>query len=223
MAKPEERHKARELRKQGYPITEIARELNVTKDTVTRWCRDITLTPEQEEALQASNPRWNAVQRGAKTNRGKALQQRRDYQLAGREAAKNGSKLHKMGTMLYWAEGSKHKNHLYFPNTDPNMLLLFLRFLREELAVPDDLIKIRIHCHTQDEVEIERIKKYWLNLFNLPDSAMTKVMYKKGTNSRKARYDYGICGLSVSRTEVVQHLFGAIQEYVGFENPDWLA
>jgi len=34
---------------------------------------------------------------------------------------------------------------------------------------------------------------------------------------------YRVCALTVARsTPIVQHIFGAIQEYGGFEEPAWL-
>jgi transposase-like protein len=46
----------------------------------------------------------------------------------------------------------------------------------------------------------------------------SKYSQKKRTN----RLPYGTCRVSVSRTAIVQHIFGAIQEYAGFERPEWL-
>ena len=33
---------------------------------------------------------------------------------------------------------------------------------------------------------------------------------------------YGVARLSVHQTAMVQHIYGAIQEYAGFEEPAWL-
>ena len=76
--------------------------------------------------------------------------------------------------------------------------------------------------HSTDADEIKRIEGYWLDLLNLPDSCCGKTSHKKGTKSRKTRYEYGICSINISRAEIAHHIYGAIQEYVGFDNPDWL-
>ena len=49
MSKYNERIKARQLRKNGVSIVVIASMLGVTKSSVSAWCRDITLTPEQKQ------------------------------------------------------------------------------------------------------------------------------------------------------------------------------
>ncbi len=222
MAKPETREKARRLREQGWSIREIAEMLDTHKDNIIEWCRDIELTPEQIQLLSQQSPRWEAQHKGAQANKRKALKKRIQYQEQGRIAARTGSRLHLMGCMLYWAEGGKRRNEVHFVNSDSNMMTLFMRFLREELQLEDEAVRLQIHCHTQDESEIERIKSYWLKLLNLPEACLTKVQFKQGTSSRKNRLENGICAIRIFKTEVIHHIYGAIQEYVGFENEDWL-
>jgi hypothetical protein len=38
----------------------------------------------------------------------------------------------------------------------------------------------------------------------------------------KNKLPYGVCSLVVHSTWMVQHIYGAIQEYAGFEEPAWL-
>src|SRR5688500_3339317 len=92
----------------------------------------------------------------------RGLPSRLKNQEIGREAAKDGNVLHLMGSMLYWGEGAKSGKSMRFINTDPYMLKLFMRFLREGFNVPDDKIRLRIMSHSTDEKEWERIKQYWL-------------------------------------------------------------
>ncbi len=159
-------------------------ELGVSRGSISNWVRDIELTPEQRAALKANMTHWGGQNKGAQTNREKGLQQRRAYQQAGREHAKNGSRLHLTGCMLYWAEGGKtKKNHMHFANSDPHMIMLFMRFLREELCVDDELVHLQIHCHTENAEEVQRIEQYWIDLLQLPSSALNKMRYK-------ARYSF---------------------------------
>jgi hypothetical protein len=44
--------------------------------------------------------------------------------------------------------------------------------------------------------------------------------YSKKT--RKNKLPYGTCRLTVSDVRIAQHLYGAIQEYGGFDRPEWL-
>lgn len=152
-----------------------------------------------------------------------AYQRRMDYQEAGREKARNFTPLHLMGCMLYWGEGTKSPRSMELVNTDRHMLRLFIRFLREELNIQDEIIKLKVQAHTNDEEEIEKIKQFWLDWLELAPTC--KIYYtekKSNSDYRKNRYEYGMCTICVYRVAVVQQIFGAIQEYIGFENSKWV-
>jgi hypothetical protein len=56
------------------------------------------------------------------------------------------------------------------------------------------------------------LRKHTLN--HLPTSS---------SGGKKNKLPYGVCALRVLRsTRIVQHIYGAIQEYAGFEEPRWL-
>jgi hypothetical protein len=48
------------------------------------------------------------------------------------------------------------------------------------------------------------------------------VYSKYSQRKRKGRLPYGTCRLVVCDTSVVQSIYGAIQEYAGFDRPEWL-
>jgi predicted transcriptional regulator len=216
------RDRARELRHQGISVREIAKILGAAKSSVSVWVRDIELTPHQLEQLKAQQHRYGAQNKGSKANRDNHRKLRESFQQEGREKAREKRWLHSVGCMLYWAEGAKHKNKVYFVNSDPNMMTLFIRFLREEMAVANEAMRVYIHCHTTDLQEIKQIEEYWLNLLHLPSTCLRTTQIKRGSTSRYNILQNGICGLLVSSTRLAQHIYGAIQEYGGFEKPEWL-
>ena len=38
----------------------------------------------------------------------------------------------------------------------------------------------------------------------------------------KRKLPYGVCSLTVHSAWMLQHIYGAIQEYAGFDEPAWL-
>lgn len=221
--KREVRDLAGQLRKQGWSIRHIANELGVSKGSVSAWVREIELTEEQKLQLTANQKHWAAQNKGAESNRIKHKELRQKYQLQGRLKAKQQRPLHLIGCMLYWAEGAKvKKNSVHFVNSDPAMVAIFMRFLREELEVDEAKLALQIHCHSNSEEEIKRIENYWLKLLELPITCLQKTQMKVGSSTRKNRLENGVCALVVHSTEIVQHIYGAIQEYAGFENLAWL-
>lgn len=225
MAKPEKKKWARELRREGMSILAIAKKVGAAKSSVSGWCRDIKLTPEQEEALQKSNARREAQVKGARANVIKHRQKRLQYQEEGRQKAREGSQLHLAGCMLYWAEGAKARNEIKFVNSDADMMVLFVRFMRESLQVPDNRLKVRINVYLGNGLSPEEIIDYWLNLLDLTEDHLNKSRFNaqpKSSKQTKRNLVYGTCELYMSSTRYIQHIYGAIQEYAGIEKPKWL-
>lgn len=81
---------------------------------------------------------------------------------------------------------------------------------------------LSVLCHATDPCEIKRIESYWLRLLELPISCLRRTQLKKGSHTRHNILTNGMCSIRVHRTDVLQHIYGAIQEYGGFENPEWL-
>lgn len=221
-AKKELQVEARRLRKEGKSVNEIVTILGAAKSSVSLWVRDIELTGEQRISLKTRGRQYGSENAGAQVNIERFRVLRVKYQEGGRAKAKEQRSLHLAGCMLYWAEGSKNRHRVEFVNSSAEMLRFFIRFLREELNIKDENIKINIHCHTAENEKLQLIVEYWLNLLQLSSASLRKIYYKESGKVSRKRLEYGVCGIRVESTELVQHIFGAIQEYAGFDNPDWL-
>jgi transcriptional regulator with XRE-family HTH domain len=222
-----ERSRARELReKRGYSIKQIAAILGVSRSSVSLWVRDIRLTEEQHEALRQRNPIYNKQVAGRGTTAARRRAERRGFQDHGRALARRGDLLHVTGCMLYWAEGWKDRNSLQFSNSDPEMVALFVEFLRSCLGVRDEHIRLACYLYA-DHVDRQReIERFWLDATGLPGSSLRRsivnVYSKYSARKRMNMLPYGTCRVVVNRTRVVQSIYGAIQEYGGFEREAWL-
>jgi hypothetical protein len=56
----------------------------------------------------------------------------------------------------------------------------------------------------------------------LSASRPVNVYSKYSKKKRLNKLPYGTCRVAVSRTRIVQSLYGAIQEIGGFDRPEWL-
>lgn len=177
--------------------------LGVSPSSVSYWVRDIKLALEQRERnlrgpRGPQNPEHIAARMAAWAER--ARERRRESQSEGRERARDQDPVHRGGCMLYWAEGSKSRNAVCFANSDLNLVRLFLAFLRECFGIENERVTIRLNVYTGNGLSITQIEDHWLKA--LP---------------------YGVCQLRVLRgTSLIQHIYGAIQEYGEFDEPRWL-
>ena len=228
MSKPAEREAARRLRAEGIAYKRIAVRLGVSPSSVFAWTSDIELTPEQKERnVSGPGAPWNPkdVRRRAVAWAARCRAKRIGFQEEGREAARRGDPLHRTGCMLYWAEGAKSRNIIKFVNSDPNMISVFRRFLIESLKVDAKRICFSINVYTNNGLGIAEIEDHWLGILDLPRACARKhtLNHMPTSSSGRARNKlrYGVCTLVVHNTRLVQHIHGAIQEYVGFEEPGW--
>jgi hypothetical protein len=228
-AKPEEQTLARELRAEGTPYRTIASELNVSLNSAHRWTRDIELTPEQRKRNLRGptgplNPDVVRRQIAGRVSAARAL--RAVCQADGRAAARQGDLLHQAGSMLYWAEGAKARCTIEFTNSDARMVRLFRVFLTDSLGIDVKAILFSLNVYTNNGLSISEIERYWLDFLALPQSSVRKHTLNRLPTSSSGRSRrklvYGVCTLRVHNTWMLQHIYGAIQEYGGFDEPAWL-
>lgn len=227
VVKTRERDLARHLRRaEGASIKDIARRVGVSVSSVSIWVRDIELTPEQHAALAMRNVAYNRQMSGTWRQAANRRAERVTVQERGRLLAHAGDPLFISGCMLFWAEGGKHRNTLRFTNSDPEMIRFFSGFLRRCFELDDEAIRLTCNLFA-DHLERQReIECFWLDVAGLPPTCLCKsavnVYSKYSQKKRRNKLPYGTCRISVSRTWVVQTVFGAIQELGGFTRDSWL-
>jgi hypothetical protein len=222
--KTDERQKAREMRERGCSVKEIASTLAVARSSVSLWVRDIELGPEQRAALILRSRLGPIIAGERKAARAREI--RRGYQQEGRRLARERGTSYAAGCMLYWAEGSKARNSVQLVNADPEVLVYFAEFLREHFDVADDAMSVSCNLFADHEERQRSIEEFWLERLRLPRACLRKSAinnYSKYSQKKRTnKLPYGTCSLRVHSTRIVQTIYGSIQEYGGFDRPEWL-
>jgi AcrR family transcriptional regulator len=207
-------------------LREIAERLGVSKSSVSRWCRDIDLSADQEAALRAKNPALNGQLLGMRARRERCRLRRIEAQEHGRELARAGDPVHRGGCMLYWAEGSKTRNAVQIVNSDADLLVAFLHFLRVCYSVPDRAVTLSVNCFLGNGLTLHEIQDWWLARLDLPAACIRRAVVNRPSAASKRLkgnvLPYGTARLTVHSTDVIQSIYGAIQEYAGIDRPEWL-
>ena len=208
-------------------VKEIARTVGVAPSSVSLWVRDVPLTAEQLESLRQRNPAYNNQLRGASRNAERGRERRAASQVEGRAMIRREGHLFVAGVMLYWAEGDKtSRNAARLSNSDPEVLRLFVRFLRGCFGVKDEQMSITCNLFADHVSRQHEIEQFWLDVVALPRGRLCKSFVnrysKYSQKKRRNKLPYGTTRVVVHSTHVVQCIFGAIQEYGGFERPEWL-
>jgi hypothetical protein len=128
--------------------------------------------------------------------------------------------------MLHWAEGNKGRNDLLFSNSDPDLALTFIIFLRNSMNVNDKDVILHVNCYTNNGLSVEQIENYWLEKLGLKrenlrkTTVVTKHPMSKGL--KKGKLPYGTCRFGVHDTEKLHEIYGGIKEYAGITDDRWL-
>lgn len=100
------------------------------------------------------------------------------------------------GISLYWGEGdSKLGNPLRLSNTNPQMIMVYIRFLRVVMGIPDS--KIRIGLILYPDLSDEECKIFWSKTMDLPIENFMKTQFIEGHHPTK-RLAHGICMVVVN-------------------------
>jgi transcriptional regulator with XRE-family HTH domain len=224
--KLEEREQARRMRREeGLSIKAITAALGVSSSSVSRWVRDIDLTPDQLAVLQAANPILNGQRTGTERSSAIARGRRLAAQQHGRELARREDPLHEAGCMLYWAEGARSRNQVVFTNSDADMVAHFLEFLRRCYGVTDDRLALRVNVHLGNGLTLPEIEAWWLDRLGLPPSCLRQATVNnvsRASQRKRRTLPYGTVRLAVNSTFIAQSIYGAIQAYAGMERSAWL-
>ena len=173
----------RTLRLRGKSYNEIARTLGVSKSTVSYWLHNFPLTPLAQKRLLPKIQQ--AEKHGLLTfNRQRSLHIKKENIYLKTDATKeipilSHKDLFLIGVALYWGEGYQSENNhhnsyrLSFVNSNPSMIGLFLRFLREILKVDEERIRAQIHLH--NNVNKNKALKFWSHVTRLPTTRFVLV------------------------------------------------
>ena len=106
------------------------------------------------------------------------------------------------------------------------MVAFFLAFLVDTLGVDRRDVRVDLHLFADHREHLRRVEHFWLETLGLPAAclrASTVNAYSRSSKRKRTNMlPHGTCRLAVHSTRVVQHIYGAIQEYGRFERPAWL-
>ncbi|GHE00690.1 hypothetical protein [Streptomyces alanosinicus] len=196
-AKDDLRDKARELRLQGWTYDQIQVELGCSKSSISLWVRDLPRPERQkrtrEEASAIAKRGWEAklLLRDEERQRTKQLAMTEVGQLTERE-------LFLIGVGLYWAEGAKSKPYsrrerITFVNSDPNMVTVFLVWLKM-LRVAPETLRFAVQIH--ETADVPAAEKFWADHVGIERAALLKTTLKKhnpSTNRKNTKESYYGC------------------------------
>jgi hypothetical protein len=104
-----------------------------------------------------------------------------------------------LGLALWWAEGTKSRQdkrwkntwmyHVDFTNTNPEMIRLYLEFLRNDVGIDERRLKLQLQIHEGDNQT--QFEEFWSQATNIPLQRFYKTIVRPAGN--KLGKTYGTC------------------------------
>lgn len=211
--KATEQASARIMRKNGYSVGDIEKELGVSRSSVSIWVRDIELTEEQKKSLKEKSKKWAGQNKGAQTNRDRSKAHRTEVRGRGYKKAESDTAFQVI-CALYWGEGTKSTNNTAaIANADADVLRFWGKWLLEEGY--EDCIRFRIRYYGENGVSEEKIKQQWIDwipfLKDKHIKKFTRCIINRASQRKKiGKLPYGTGELSVCNSDLWEILMGGI-------------
>jgi len=157
-----EQQQARQLRRTGLPLAEIALRVGVAKSSVSLWVRDVEFAPVRSPPRgRRRDP--NALQRRRQAEIDRLLVEGRARigRLSEREFLV-------AGVALYAGEGTKRDGALRFANRDPRMIFFYYCWLRRFFEIDESRLRVRLYLH--EGLDLAASVSYWSALTAIPAS-----------------------------------------------------
>ena len=208
MLKIKEKSRAIVLRKTGMSYSQIKNKLKVSKSTLSAWLRGMPLSEKRIKELQADSPM--RIERYRNT-----MRRKRETRWGGvfNQISKDIGKLSERefflaGLFLYWAEGGKTERFsLTFSNTDPDMMVFFVKWMKKCLKVKEKDMHVKIHLYK--DMNINDFQNFWAKklkvsrkTFEKPyikDSKLVNLSYRNG-------FGKGTCNVRIHNRDKTEYI-----------------
>jgi hypothetical protein len=199
-----EQRQARQLRRAGLPLAEIAAALGVSKSSVSLWVRDVEFTGPVVRSARGRRRDPNALQRRKQGEIERLLEEGRARvgRLSEREFLV-------AGVALYAGEGTKRDGAVRFANSDPRMIVFFCYWLRRFFEVDESRLRVRLYLH--EGLDLAATIAYWSALTGVPPSQFVKPYRAVPDPSiRHAKHVHGCVTVSYSCSATHRSVMGLV-------------
>lgn len=206
--------KVQQLRSEGKTYTEISVILKykIPKSTLSYWCKKIQTPPSYSKKIKkiininAAKGRLAAV-RVNKIKRQEYLQKIYNSNIGILKFIKGSDVAKLILAALYLGEGSKtRKGAIHFGNSDPGIIKLFLKLLRQVYKIDETKFRITIQCRADQNTKV--LENFWQILTKISKKQFytTRIDPRTiGKPSKKKNYK-GVCCVDYFSADVYNEL-----------------
>jgi hypothetical protein len=196
---------ARQLRRTGLPLAEIARRVGVSKSGVSLWVRDVEFDGPVPRSARGRRRDPNALQRRKQGEIERLLEEGRVRigRLSEREFLV-------AGAALYAGEGAKGDGRICFANSDPKMVAFFCSWLRHFYEIDESRLRLALYLH--QGLDLAAAMAFWSTLTGIPEAQFTKPYRAVPDPSiRHAKHVHGCVAVGYSCSATHRSVMGLVR------------
>ncbi len=116
------------------------------------------------------------------------------------------------GLMVYLGEGVKTSDDTVdLANSDPQMIKLFLKMLREVYGVKEERLRVLLYCYANQNVK--KLINYWVKITGIPQKQFTKPYVRQDfLEKKKNKMPYGLVHIRYSDKKLVTRIKNDIEK-----------
>ena len=115
------------------------------------------------------------------------------------------------GLMLYWGEGAKKNSHsVDFANSDPEMIAIFLQFLRNIYQIDES--RLRIYLYSYNSLPTNELITYWSKVTNIPTTQFSKPYIRLNSDLKHDKMQHGLIHIRYADTRLFRLIMDEIQQ-----------
>lgn len=200
------------LRLEGKTYGEIRDLFGIPKSTLSNWFSTLKLDNNVKKILESK--RKDGYLKLLEFNKIRTLNIQKENEDIRKSYESRINKLSNrelmiLGAGLYWGEGYKNFNpkrfsypYMSFGNSDPEMILVFMSFLKKVMGISKDRIRAQVMIYPNPDSD--KCIKYWQNLTKIPkENFRCQIALSRASRGKrpKSLLPYGTLQLRVSQRQ----------------------
>ena len=174
----------------------IREKLGISKSTLSDWLGKIPFVPNQEVIKRVGKARLKSAlcKQHLKFENIKKMKAEARVEI-GKLSRRD---MFMLGIGLYLGEGSKSQEQIRVANSDPTIIKLAIRWLKEFGIIESHHLRVAIHGYPDHD--IKELIKFWSQTLDIPAEQFIKVTIDKRENKssyKKRKLPYGTAHLYV--------------------------
>ncbi len=216
------KNKAVRLRRIGKTLVEISKETGVSKSRLSEWLKGVELS--QKINRQMSKRKYEALGRArvaAAFKRKGEQASLRNVALASAVSTVDSVPLTTeiqslVLASLYLGDGFKRRSQIGFGNSNPSILMMYVRLLESVFVIPKQKMKCFLYLRVDQQADSEI--QFWSDALGIPRDRFGKTQKDRRTLGKKTKTGYhGVCAVYCYDASVERRLTAlqqALQEKI---------